>query len=129
MVSILNAYLVAQLLLRPWRRAARYGWWLIGISSLLVVIFQSGMEPLAMASVSCFAGWFLVALASLFLATPWLIDKRGAEVTPDFQPLWVWLLLNFWLAAGNLAHQQWTAVVLSLVCNVLIVASAISRRT
>ncbi len=143
-LSILNAYLVAQLLLQPWRKRTWYGWWLMGVSSLLVVIFQLAWVPFVtemdldrvaqssifpVPSVSCGAGWFLVALASLFLATPWLIDKRGVESAPDYQPLWVWLLLNLWLIVGNLAHQHWAAVVLSLACNVLVAVGAMRGRT
>ncbi len=144
MVSVLNAYLVAQLLLRPWRKRAWYGWWLMGVSSLLVAIFQLAWEPFVTqaklnwdvqpsmfprASVFCVAGWFFVALTSLFLATPWLIDKRGVQNAPDYQPLWVWLLLNLWLTVGNLTHQHWTVVVLSLASNVLVSVAAIRGRT
>src|SRR5436190_5047197 len=45
LVAIFNARGVARLILRPWRRTQNYGWWLIGLTGLLVVLFDLALEP------------------------------------------------------------------------------------
>jgi len=46
-VTILNSRGVARLILRPWRKTRRYGFWLIGLTAALALVFDLGLEPFA----------------------------------------------------------------------------------
>src|SRR5438477_4598183 len=47
LVVIVNARGVARLILRPWRKTTYYGFWVIGLASLLAVLLDTGLEPFA----------------------------------------------------------------------------------
>ena len=120
-VAVLNSRGVARLILRPWRKLRAYGFWLIGITVALTVLFDAGLEPFAAgvkrywlwqptripvtwgsAPVTNFLGWLLTALLILAFATPALIDKRARPGSrpPDYHPLGVWMLAMILFAAG-----------------------------
>ena len=127
---LFNARGVGRLILRPWRKTKRYGYWLIGLTSLLVVAFDFALEPWAWhvkhlwlweptklalnwhgASVLNFLGWGLTTLLILLLITPSLIKKQpGRSSAPDFHPLFVWLGALLIFAAGSVSAGLWWSV-------------------
>jgi len=129
LVALLNARGVARLILRPWRHARNYGFWLIGLSVLLVVLFDFGLEPFASTQhywtweptrMRCdwygapcvnFLGWALTALLILVFITPALLNKRPVKHPPNFYPLVIWLLVNLVLLTSALVHQLRPAVI------------------
>jgi uncharacterized membrane protein len=137
LVVILNCRGVARLILRPWRKLRTYGFRVIGLTMLLAVLFDLGLEPFATrvnrfwlwqsqgksftwfgAPWVNFLGWAMTALLLLAFTTPWLINKMpGGRRPPDFHPLVAWLTLNLFLAASLALHQFWLPAGLTLgVC-------------
>lgn len=129
-IIIFNSRGVARLILRPWRKLKNYGFWLIGITTLLVVLFDLAMEPFASQSARYWfwlpttfpvtwqgmpltnsLGWLLTSLLILAFATPPLINKqsRSRKTVPDFQPLIIWLLALVLFATGAVTQQLWMA--------------------
>lgn len=139
-VIILNSRGVARLILRPWRKIGKYGFWVIGLTCLLSVVFDLGLEPFATkvnhywiwrvpATVLTwytapwvnFVGWATTTLLILAFTTPWLINKKHIKnAPPDYHPLIVWLLLNLLLATGNATHHLWLAASFSLAASAVI---------
>ncbi|MBM3881933.1 MAG: carotenoid biosynthesis protein [Verrucomicrobia bacterium] len=113
---------LARLILRPWRREAYYGYWLLGVAALLVVITDLCLEPYAVAKEWWLwsrgelfgvpwtnpVAWFSIAALVLAFASSWLISKRPSSVVPDLKPLWVWALLNLYFATGAI-RRSWAA--------------------
>ena len=133
-VLIINGRGVARLMMRPWRKTNFYGFWVIGLTCLLVVGFDFGLEPFAVqakgywvwplgrgiaswytAPWANFLAWFIMTLAILTFTIPWLINKQPIKQPMDYHPLIVWLLLNALIVSGNALHQLWPAVVLGAV--------------
>jgi uncharacterized membrane protein len=133
-VLIINGRGVARLIMRPWRKTNYYGFWVIGLTCVLMVLFDLGFEPFASrvksywlwqtgrstlawysAPLANFLGWFIAALGMLVIAIPWLINKQPVKQPIDYQPLAVWLLLNLWVTTGNAGHQYWPAVGLTVI--------------
>lgn len=90
-VGIINARGIAQLVLHRWRNRGNYGLWLIALGSFLLAIEDS----IARQSVAYFVGKFFFVAAIFASATPWWLDKKRTEHKPDFQPLFLTLLLFF----------------------------------
>lgn len=147
MVSVFNAYGVAQLLLRSFRAGQYYGWGLLGLTGLLVVIFGLALEPFAVPvkgywswpthgsalnwySVpgASLAGRFVATVAILFFTTPWLIDKRGVERPADYHSLALWLLLSLLFAVGSAMQHLWWAVAVNLPLSLLVGIPALRGR-
>ena len=121
---------VTRLMLRPWRKTQNYGFRLIGLTVLLVVLLDMGLEPYATQVKHYwvwhptklkfdwystpwvnFLGWAVTALLILAFATPSLINKQPRQQPPpDYSPLVVWLLLSFLFATGAAVHHLWPAV-------------------
>lgn len=114
----LTAHGVARLILRPWRRGGTYGWWLIGVTVLLVTGFGLGLEAVAKhvkfywrweatggSTVNLVwpagALWASTALVVQLAGTPWWVPKKPGEPPPDFHPLVLWSLANVWLMAAT----------------------------
>jgi uncharacterized membrane protein len=135
LVVVFNSRGVGRLILRPWRKIKTYGFWLIGLTVGLSVLFDLGMDPyLARVNhywlwqptrfsvtwqgaplVNCL-GWLAVTLFILAFATPLLIKKQpGQKNLPDYHPLlmWVGAMGLFALATGR--HGLWGAVALDAV--------------
>jgi uncharacterized membrane protein len=125
-IAILNARGIARLMLRPWRKTRAYGFWLIGITTALVLLLTLGLEPFATrvmhywfwsptrlpidwhgAPVTNFVGWTVTTLLILAFATPSLINKRAAKNPTDYHPLILWTLLNALFIAGAIIGQLW----------------------
>src|SRR6185369_198512 len=141
---IVNGRGIARLIMRPWRKTNYYGFWVIGYTCLLAVILDVALEPFAVyvkeywiwqtpKSVPAwytapwvnFLGWFITALAILTFSMPWLINKQPVKQPIDYHPLIVWLLLNWWLMAGNGVHHLWPAVAVGLLSNAVATIFAI----
>ena len=151
LVAILNARDVGRLVLRPWRQARAYGFWLLGVAALLVVLFDFGLEPYAACVKHCwvwkptripsdwytapwvnFLGCGMTALLILVFLTPALLRKKPVKPPPpDFYPLLVWLLLNGLFVTGLAVGRLWAAVVVvaghSVTVTVLAVSGAWKR--
>jgi len=131
LVVLLASRGVARLMLRPWRKTRAYGFRLIGITTVLVVLFDVALEPYATvvqdywvwsptrvrldwytAPCTNFLGWAMTTLLILAFATPALINKHpGTHSTkPHYSPLIIWLLFNLLFATGAAVHQLWLAV-------------------
>jgi len=143
-VMILNSRGVARLIMRPWRKIGKYGFWVLGLTCSLSVILDIGLEPFATqvnrywiwhapttvpawytAPWINFVSWATTTLLILAFTTPWLINKRHIKhAPPDYHPLIVWLLLNLLLAASNSAHHLWWAASFSLVTSTVVVIFA-----
>jgi len=135
-IVILNSRDVARLILRPWRKLRSYGFWLIGVTVVLTVLFAVAFEPFAVAvkrywlwhptrlpltwggaPMTNFLGWFVTALLILAFATPALIDKRQQRSTnrpPNHHPLIIWLLAVVLFAVGAATKQLWLATGVSI---------------
>jgi hypothetical protein len=107
-----------------------YGFWLIGLTGVLVMAFDFAFEPFAThvkhfwfwqptkisvtwfgASPLSFLGWGAVSLLILAFATPSLIKKQpGKRSTPDFHSFVLWLGALLWFAVGSARAALWWPV-------------------
>jgi hypothetical protein len=129
-IAVLNSRGVARLILRPWRKLRSYGFWLLGITAALTVLFDLALEPFASqvgkfwmwlptklpirwfdAPITNLVGWVVVALLVLAFATPCLInkEKRPRVSTPNYHPLIVWLLSMALFGIGAFSSGIWLA--------------------
>lgn len=90
--GLINARGIAKLFLHRWPKGANRGLWLIGLSGLLIAI----EDAIARKNLGFFAAKFLFATLFFVAATPWFLDKKRVEEKPDFQPLFVTILLLLW---------------------------------
>lgn len=145
-VAVLNSRGVARLILRPWRKLRTYGFWLIGLTAALTVLFDAGLEPFAAAvkhywlwqptrlpltwgsaPATNFLGWLLTALLILAFATPTLIVKRARSGSrpPDYHPLVVWVLAMILFAVGAASRGLWLPVAFCLVTSGVVTVFAV----
>jgi hypothetical protein len=133
-VAILNCRGVVQLILRRWRFAPSYGFWLLGGTVLLAVPVILGFArfgPLllphfsqalsemrldARSVLGCAVGTFII----LLVVTPGLINKKPVPERAVWHPLVVWAAFNFWFLAAGVGQRGWIVVGL-LVAQVLVV--------
>lgn len=142
--ALLNSRGVARLILRPWRKLRVYGFWLIGLTTILTVLFDCGLEPFATrfqhywvwrstkipidwygAPLSNFLGWMVTALLVLAFATPSLINKKPAKSAPDYHPLVVWIASNVLFIAAALSHHFWLAAAVSGIACIAVLPLAV----
>jgi uncharacterized membrane protein len=143
-VAIINSRGVARLILRPWQKSKLYGLRLIGLTCLLTVLFDFGLEPFApKASHSRIweqpettftwytspwinlVGWAITTLLILTFATPWFIDKRSVGQRPDYHSLIVWVSLVLLFATASAARQLWLAAGIHVLAGALATAFAL----
>jgi uncharacterized membrane protein len=128
-VAIFNSRGVARLILRPWRKTRTYGFWFIGLTTGLTMLFDLAFEPFASrvkhywfweptkfpldwqgVPLVNFLGWAVVTLLILAFATPMLINKQPHKrLPPDFHPLWVWLGGILLFAVATALNRLWAA--------------------
>ena len=92
LTGLVNARGITKLSLCRWRKSGTYGFWLIGVSSLLVTLEDANARE----QMTFFAKKFLFVTFALIAMTPWLIDKKRIEQKPDCQPLIITILLSLW---------------------------------
>lgn len=138
-IAILNSRGVARLILRPWRKMRTYGFWWIGMTAALTVLFDAALEPYAArikhfwiwqptkfpltwhdAPLVNFLGWLVAALLILAVATPALINKQPNQKRspPDYHPLFLWLSALMLFTVGAVSHQLWTAAALGALTGI-----------
>ena len=143
-VAVLNSRGVARLILRPWRKIRSYGFWLIGLTAALTMLFDFAFDPFASrvkhywlwmptkfpvawqgAPLMNFLSWAVVVLMMLALVTPALINKNPARRVPDCHPLAVWrgAILIFGVVTAE--HGMWLSVALDGAIVVLAATFAI----
>jgi putative membrane protein len=144
-VTILNSRGVARLILRPWRKTKTYGFWLMGLSAVLVMLFVLALDPFASrikhywfwtpvkfpltwqgAPLVDFLSWGIVTLLILAFVTPALIGKRlSKHSTPDFHPLCVWLggILIFGIACAQ--NGLWPAAAVDAAIGIVTIIFAV----
>lgn len=124
----------ARLILRPWRNFTHYGFWVIGLSALLVVLLDLGLEPYAVkvkhywlwsgsgstlnwyhAPWMNFFGLIVTTGLILLFATPWLINKQPVKQPTDYHPVILWQLLNLLFVTGSLVHHLWLAAAVGII--------------
>ena len=137
-VVVLSSRGVARMILRPWRKLRVYGYWLMGITTLLALIFDLGLEPFATrvrhywiwsptklvvdwygTPLSNFLGWLVTIILILAFATPALMKKKPArsKSNRDYHPLVIWISLNLLFIAGSLTqHLSLAALVSATAC-------------
>jgi uncharacterized membrane protein len=143
-VVILNARGVARLILRPWRKLRVYGYWLIGITALLTLVFVLGLEPFATrvchywfwqptklpvdwfgTPLSDFLGWAVTALLILGFSTPALMKKRPSRSYPEYHPFIVWSAIQVVFIAGLWSQHLTVAVVVIAIGCVAVIPFAV----
>jgi uncharacterized membrane protein len=144
-VAILNSRGVARLILRPWRKLHAYGFWLIGVTTVLTVLFELALDPFASqvkhywyweptklpvswlgVPLVNFIGWLVVTLLILAFVTPVLIHKHPVHRRPpDFHPLGVWLGAVLLFGVGAATVGLWSAVLLDGAAGVVVATFAL----
>jgi uncharacterized membrane protein len=145
-VALFSSRGTARLILRPWRKLKSYGYWLIGLTAVLIMAFDFALEPFATtrandfwtwpptkfpvtwygASPLNFLGWVFVALLILGFTTPALIKKRPGSRTPlELNPLGIWLGAIILFAVGCAKAALWPAVAADATIAIVTLAFAI----
>jgi uncharacterized membrane protein len=142
--AILASRGVARLLLRPWRKTPNYGYRVIGVTTLLVLLLDAGLEPFATlvkhywvwdsrlvgpkwctAPWVNFLGWAVTTLLILAFATPSFINKAPRpRPPPEYSSLVVWLLLNLLFGTGAALYPLWPAVGFVSISSVVVAVLA-----
>ncbi|HEV2329808.1 MAG TPA: carotenoid biosynthesis protein [Verrucomicrobiae bacterium] len=136
-VIILNSRGLARLMLRPWRKNKSYGYRVIALAALLVLLFDVALEPFARvkhfwlwlatalpltwqgAPIINFIAWGLIAALILFLITPALIVKKPrAKSGPELHSLCLWLGGISLCAAGCAARGLWAPMSADVVIGI-----------
>jgi uncharacterized membrane protein len=143
-IALLNARGVARLIMRPWRKLRIYGYWVIGLTALLTLFFDLGLEPYAThlkhywlwrptklsvdwygTPLSNFLGWLVTALLALAFSTPSLMKKKPSKSALNYHPLIVWVALNILFIASSFTQHFWLAGAASAVMCTVVTAAAI----
>jgi uncharacterized membrane protein len=144
-VALFNSRGTARVILRPWRKLKSYGYWLIGLTAVLITAFDFALEPFAVnandfwswpptkmpvtwygASPLNFIGWAFVSLLILGFTTPTLIKKKPGSRTPlDLNPLGIWLGAIILFAVGCAKAALWPAVTVDAVIAIVTLVFAI----
>jgi uncharacterized membrane protein len=138
-IVVLNSRGVARLMLRPWRKTRIYGFWLIGLTATLTLLFDLGLEPFATrvkhywlwspsklafdwygAPVTNFIGWTVTAMLIMAFVTPTLTKKKPAKAPSDYTPLVIWFSLNALFIVAACANQLWLVAGFSAIVSVVV---------
>jgi uncharacterized membrane protein len=144
-LAVLNSRGVARLILRPWRKMQAYGFWLIGVTTALTVLFDLALDPFASrvkhywtweptklpvswqgAPLVNFLGWVVVTLLILAFVTPMLINKQQRKkFPPDLHPLGVWLGGIVLFGAGAASAGLWPAAAMDGIIGAAVAVVAV----
>ncbi len=143
-IAVLNSRGVARLILRPWRKLHSYGFWLIGLTALLTMLFDLAFDPFASrvkhywlwmptkfpltwqgAPLVNFLSWAVVTLLMLAFVTPAFINKNPHRRMADFHPLVMWLGAIFLFGLASALRGMWVAVALDAIIAVVAATFAI----
>lgn len=143
-VAVLSSRGVARLILRPWRKIRAYGFWLIGITTLLTLLLELNFQPFATHTrgywmwppgklivdwfgtpLSDFLGWLVTTLLILAFSTPALMKRKPSSSGADFHPIIVWLALNFAFSAGAFSQHLLVPAIVGIVICLAIIPFAI----
>ncbi|HEX3626805.1 MAG TPA: carotenoid biosynthesis protein [Verrucomicrobiae bacterium] len=136
-VIILNSRGMARLMLRPWRKNKSYGYRVIGLAAVLVLLFGLALEPFARvkhlwlwqpttlpltwqgAPITNFIAWGLIAVLILLVITPALIVKKPRSRSgPELHSLCLWLGGIVLSIAGCAAHGLWAPAIVGAVIGI-----------
>lgn len=136
-VIVLNSRGMARLMLRPWRKNKSYGYRVIAVAALLVLLFDFALEPFARlkhfwlwmptalpltwqgAPITNFIAWGLIAALILFLVTPALIVKKPrSKGSPELHSLCLWLGGIALCATGCAARGLWVPMIVDVVIGI-----------
>lgn len=143
--ALLNSRGVARLMMRPWRKTKTYGFWVIGATTALMMLFDFALDPFASrvnhywlwtptkfpvtwqgAPLVNFLGWAVVALLILAFVTPLLINKRPkGKSSPDYHPLGLWLGAVLLFGGEAALRGLWPAAVVDAGIGVVTAVFAI----
>ena len=148
-VAILNSRGVARLILRPWRKMSTYGFWLMGLTTILTVLFDFAFEPFASrvnhywlwtpttfpmtwqgVPLSNFLGWLVVSLLIVMLISPTLINKQPRKRhSHDFSPFAIWVGAIFFFSIACAQHGLLPAAIVNGVVAAIVTVFAIRGGT
>jgi uncharacterized membrane protein len=148
-LAVLSSRGVARLILRPWRKIGAYGFWLMGVTAALTLLFDFALEPFVSriknywlwtptkfpvtwqgVPVSNFLGWAAVSALLAVVIAPALINKQpGKRNTPDFHPFVVWLGAILLFGAGCAQNGLLPAAVADGVLAAIVTVFAIRGGT
>ena len=134
LVSLLSSRGVARLVLRPGRQGRNFGCWLLGLTVLLALLLDFGLQPCASKVEQWwswkptrlptdwygvpwvnFLGRAVTTLLTLAFITPPLLKKKPVSPPPDYHPLVVWCSLMVLFVTGAVTRRLWsTAIFLGL---------------
>jgi uncharacterized membrane protein len=137
-VIVLNSRGVARLILRPWRKNKTYGFRVIGLTAVLVLLFDVALEPFASrvkdywhwmptklpltwmgAPIINFVAWGLITVLILLFTMPVLIVKKPRPKSgPDYYPLCAWLGAIALCGIGCAAKAIWPPVIADAVIGI-----------
>jgi len=147
-VAIFSSRGVARLIMRPWRKTRSYGFWVMGLTILLVLLFDLGLEPYATQVRHYwtwnpthallfwyrtpwvnFVGWAATTGLILAFATPSLINKRPAKHATNFYPPAIWLLANVLFLTAALVQHLWMGAAVEVTGMIIAVILALRGAT
>jgi len=79
LAALLAARKVAQIILRPWRRAGWYGVWLIALAALLTALAQVAWR----CTIEAVALRFATSVVLFIALVPWFIQKRPVTTSAE----------------------------------------------
>jgi uncharacterized membrane protein len=119
---------VARLILKPWRKTRVYGFWLMGLTVVLSLILDLGMDPFASrlkhywiweltrfpydwhgTPLTSFLGWTVTAAFVMVFVTPMLINKKPGSSSMEYRCSIIWILLNVLFVTVAVTHEFWLA--------------------
>jgi putative membrane protein len=148
-VAILNSRGVARLILRPWRKTNTYGFRLMGLTTMLAVLFDFAFEPFASrinhywlwtptrfpmtwqgVPLSNFLGWLVVSLLIVAFIAPVLINKQPRKRhSRDFYPFIVWVGAILFFSVACAQHGLLPAAIVNGILAVIVTMFAIRGGT
>lgn len=137
-IIVLNSRGMARLMLRPWRKNKSYGYRVITLTAILVLLFTVALEPFAFhvkrlwlwlpmtlhftwqgAPIINFVSWgFITALILFFVAPALIVKKPRSKTGPEYHPFFLWLGGIALCAAGCAAEGLWVATIVSAVIGI-----------